>query len=57
MSDILENPEYRDYLVNQIVEIIRNNEYKNFGLQIINEFAKSSYNHLDHYFTGFVNLL
>lgn len=57
MSDILDNPQYRDYLVNQIVDIIRNNDYKNFGLQIITEFSKGSYNHLEHYFTGFITLL
>jgi hypothetical protein len=57
MSDILDNAQYRDYLINQIVDVIQNNDYKNYGLQIITEFAKGSYNHLHHYFSGFITLL
>lgn len=57
MPDILNNPQYRDYLINQTVEIINKKEYKNFGLQILNEFVQVCYQHLEHYMTGFITLL
>lgn len=43
MSDLLKTAEFRDYMVNQIVDVIRNEQYKNLGLQILTEFAKGSY--------------
>jgi len=57
MPDILNNPQYRDYLINQTVEIINKKEYKNFGLQILNEFVQVCYQHLEHYMNGFITLL
>lgn len=57
MPDILNKPQYRDYLINQTVEIINKEEYRNFGLQILNEFIRVCYQHLDHYMNGFITLL
>lgn len=57
MPDILNNPQYRDYLINQTVEIINKKEYKNFGLQILNEFVQVCYQHLQNYMNGFITLL
>ena len=57
MPDILNKPQYRDYLINQTVEIINKEEYRNFGLQILNDFTRVCYHHLDSYMNGFITLL
>jgi hypothetical protein len=57
MSDILSNPQYRDYLINQTVEIVNKEEYRNFGLQILNEFVRVCYENLEPYMDGFIKLL
>ena len=57
MPDVLSNSQYRDYLINQTVDIINKEEYRNNGLQILNEFVRVCYDYLDNYMNGFVTLL
>ena len=43
--------------MNQTIDTINKEEYRNFGLQILNELIRVCYQHLDCYINGLITLL
>jgi hypothetical protein len=43
--------------MSQTIDTINKEEYRNFGLQILNELTRVYYQHLDRYINGLISLL
>ena len=58
VTAIMKNPQYRDYLITQIAEAIRNQTFVELGLQCLNEFIKHNFSYMaPNYVEGFANLI
>lgn len=58
VTAIMKNAQYREYLITQIAEAIRNKSFVEYGLQCLNEFIKHNFSYMaQNYVEGFANLI
>lgn len=54
----MKTPQYREYLINQIADAIRDQRFVELGLQCLNEFIKYNFSYMTkNYVEGFATII